>query len=145
MKRRNMLLSAGAVALAGVVANSTHGQGVQGKNPSVHDKMENECIEICQKCETICNETAKYCFQMLSQGKKEFAECAELLVSCQDFCGLSAKILARSCTLSTASSAACATACQACAKECEKMKSDLQMMACAKACQECHDSCSKMA
>ncbi|MBL8855783.1 MAG: four-helix bundle copper-binding protein [Planctomycetaceae bacterium] len=146
MDRRYMLASAGAVVLAGAAARGAFGQevGAVSKPTALLDKMHQDCLDICQRCEATCNVTLHYCMTHLANGHKEHAACAALAMSCQDFCGLSAKIIARSCTLTSAACEACAKACEACATECEKMKSDEQMAACAKQCRECAASCRKM-
>lgn len=146
MDRRHMLASAGAVALAGVAASVSRGQerGADAKSPTGLDRMHQDCLDICQRCEATCNVTVNYCMTHLADGHKEHAACAAMALSCQDFCGLSAKVIARSSTLVPAACEACAKACEACAAECEKMKSDSQMTACAKQCRECAASCRKM-
>lgn len=146
MDRRHMLASAGAVALAGVAASVSRGQesGAASKPTAALDKMHQECLDICQRCEATCNTTVNYCVTHLANGHKEHASCAAIAMSCQDFCGLSAKLIARSCTLTPAACEACAKACEACAAECEKMKSDAQMVACAKDCRDCAAACRKM-
>ncbi len=147
MDRRNMLVSAGAVALAGVAAGVSRGQesGAATKSTAGLDKLHQSCLEISQNCESTCNATVNHCMTHLAEGHKEHAACAAVAMSCQEFCGLSAKLIARSCTLAPAACQACATACDACATECEKMKSDAQMTACGKACRECAAACRKMA
>ena len=146
MDRRTILASAGAVAAAGVLAGVTRGQekGSSSKTSVGLDKMHAACLEACQDCEAKCNETLNYCMTHLSQGHKDHAACAAIAMSCQEFCSLSTQLIARSRTLAPAACAACAKACDACATECEKMKSDEQIIACAKACRECATSCRKM-
>jgi hypothetical protein len=149
MERRNMLATAGAFAAAGAVSGIALGQEpkskVQGsKRVSTLTPMIERCLEACQNCESICNETVNYCMTHLSKGHKEHAACASVAMSCQEFCSLSTQIIARSCELASVSCAACAKACDACAAECEKIKTDQQMMACAKACRDCATSCRSM-
>lgn len=146
MDRRNMLVSAGAIAVVGMAAGVAQAQGKSSTmTASKLDKMHQDCLDACQRCEATCNETVKHCMTHLSQGHKDHAGCAEIALSCQDFCGLSAKLIARSCTLAPSACAACAKACDACAAECEKMKTDEQMVACANACRECAAACRSMA
>lgn len=146
MDRRDLLASAGAVALVSVSAGISRGfvGGEIAKSTSTLDKLHQECLDICQGCEAACNMTVTYCVTHMASGHKEHAACAALAMSCQDFCGLSAKLIARSCTLAPASCEACAKACEACATECEKIKSDAQLAACAKICRECAAACRKM-
>ena len=147
MDRRNLLASAGAVALASVAAGISHGQegGAASKSEPALNKMHQDCLDICQSCEATCNMIVNYCVTHLASGHKGHAACAAMAMSCQDFCGLSAKLVARSCTLAPAACEACAKACEACAAECEKMKTDAQLAACAKQCRECAAECRKMA
>ena len=145
MDRRKMFASAGALAVAGMVSGVAQGQEKSPTKPASNlDKMHQDCLDVCQSCEVTCNVTVKHCMTHLSQGHKDHAACAELAMSCQEFCGLSAKLIARSSTLAPDICAACAKACDACATECEKMKTDEQMIACAKACRECATACRKM-
>jgi hypothetical protein len=146
MNRRDLLASAGTLALANVAIGVARGQGPTTASKSIPglDKMHQDCLDICQSCETTCNTTLSYCMTHLANGHKDHAACAAMVLSCQEFCGVSAKLLARSCVLTPIACAASAKACEACAAECDKMKSDKQMVACAAACRECAAACQKM-
>lgn len=146
MNRRHLLASASAAALASVAAPFLSGQevGVAAKPGTGLDKLQQDCLETCQRCEATCNATLNYCLSHLAKGHATHAACAALLASCQDFCGLSAKIIARASTLMSVACEANAQACDACAAECDKLKSDAQMAACAEQCRACAVACRKM-
>lgn len=149
MDRREMLTTAGAAAAAGLVlaGNASGDDRRRSNSPKAMSRssMHEECLDKCQQCETICNETAHHCLTQAGNGLKDHVRAAEIALTCEEFCGLAAKLIARSCDMTMDTCQLCAKVCEACAKECEKIDSDKQMMACAKACRECAATCRKMA
>jgi Domain of Unknown Function (DUF326) len=143
---RRKLLATSTVAFAGLAAGKVFAQdGKPGQHSQHLDAMHQKCLELCQNCESLCNQIIDHCLRPHSDNGKIHAECARAAMTCQDFCGLSAKLMSRMDKLSPDLCKLCAQSCDACAVECEKIKDDPQMKACAKLCRECSEACKKMA
>jgi hypothetical protein len=137
---RRTLLTTGTLAFTGLTAGGVYAQVAKPGEKPHHkmDEMHQKCLELCQHCESVCNQIITHCLSSHGGDHRIHSECARAAITCQDFCGLSAKLMARMDNLS-------AELCGLCARACEKLQDDPQMKDCAKVCRECSDSCKQMA
>lgn len=108
-----------------------------------HSSIE-QCIQNCQNCHAICEQTLFYCLQ---KGEPHVqASHMQVLLDCAQICQVGADFMLRNSPLHVKTCALCAEICTKCADSCERIdKNDPQMKACAEMCRRCAASCQQMA
>jgi len=101
-----------------------------------------ECIVACQKCHTICLQTASGLLGAPQPGEPSVVLA---LLDCADICQTTANALARGSALHAIFCAACAQVCENCAEACAKATRAATLNRCAKLCRDCAMSCRHMA
>lgn len=143
MQRRDLFSTVGLGAAAALTLGHRTSRAGQADDVHAHD----EDISIMEVCAKHCNEAARHCLDLLSQGADDpeyHAKAVEITLACQEFCYLSAQLMARQSQLSGIAHEANAKACDACAEVCEKSDASI-MKECAEKCRECAEHCRKMA
>lgn len=106
------------------------------------DEVTRECIDSCNTCHNVCQETSAYC---LSQGGKHTEpNHFRLMLDCVETCHVSSDLMLASSHWSDAICEVCADVCDACADSCATFENDETMLKCADACRNCAESCRKM-
>jgi len=102
------------------------------------------CIGTAEKCKD-------QCFDLLSEGKKEFAECFKTTDQMLSMCQTTLHIVSMDSPLAKRTALLCAEFCKACADTCSKHKEHfahnmhLDCKACMEACIECEKLCREFA
>jgi hypothetical protein len=97
------------------------------------------CLEHCEECLRICNETLHY---LLMRDTTDRGELVRRLLDCADMCRISVVMLARQSPLYRDAVQVCAMAARACAEVCDQVAiADDQLAACAEICLDCADAC----
>jgi hypothetical protein len=102
-----------------------------------------ECIDNCQNCHAICQETVSHCLQ--KGGPHAAPDHIRLLLDCVQICATSADFMLRGSDLHTYTCGVCAEVCELCAQDCERFGDDEMMRRCAEICRRCAESCRRMA
>ena len=101
-----------------------------------------QCIENCQDCHRICEETIAHCLEVGGQYVQSHQ--IRLLMDCAQICQTANEFLTRMSRFSPQVCSVCAQVCTICASECERFDDDL-MRCCAEVCRRCAESCTEMA
>lgn len=109
----------------------------QNRSPDVQ-----RCIDECQACHAICQETVAYCLTV--GGAHAAQHHIAVLLDCAEICHISEDSMLRDSAVMSPLCAACAEVCDACAMECERFPNDAQMKACAARCRSCAQVCRRM-
>jgi uncharacterized protein DUF326 len=103
-----------------------------------------QCIQNCQNCYAICEQTLLYCLQQ--GGPHVQASHIQTLLDCIQSCQVCPSFMLRNSPLHTKMCGLCAEACTRCAESCERLAgNDPQMKTCADMCRRCATSCQQMA
>lgn len=102
-----------------------------------------DCIQQCQTCHSICQETVTHCLR--EGGKHANPEHIAILLDCTQICATSADFMLRTSASHKEVCDVCATICERCAESCEKIGEDEVLRRCAETCRECANSCHRMA
>jgi hypothetical protein len=102
-----------------------------------------DCIEDCQKCHSVCTETAIHSLQKGGKYAEPFH--LRLLADCAEICQTSANFMLRGSELHFKTCAVCSDVCVSCAVSCEHFKDEEMMSRCAEECRRCAESCRLMA
>lgn len=103
-----------------------------------------QCIQNCQNCHALCEQTLHYCLQQ--GGPHTKASHIQALIDCIQGCYISTSFLLRESQFYAKACALCVITCNQCAESCEHIvRNDLQMNACAEMCRRCAASCQIMA
>jgi len=102
-----------------------------------------ECIQACQTCSQVCQETVTHCLQ--KGGKHAEPQHIRLLLDCAEICQTSANFMIRGSEFHSRTCGVCAEVCEACAVDCESFKDDAEMQRCAEECRRCAQLCREMA
>lgn len=102
-----------------------------------------ECIQVCNDCHDICEETILHCLE--TGGEHAKRNHIRIMLDCAEICHTSAEFMVRRSDFHGQVCGACADVCESCAEECERFDNDPMMQRCAQACRTCAESCSEMA
>jgi hypothetical protein len=116
---------------------------MNGNTQSMLDERMRECIQECNNCHDICEETMLHCLQM--GGEHAEPNHIRTMLDCAEICHTSSDFMIRMSDFHGLVCGICADICQRCANECERFTDDQMMQQCAKACQNCAQSCRDMA
>lgn len=109
--------------------------------PSMNPDMQQQCIQECQNCHSVClSMAASHCLEM--GGKHVEPAHYRLMLDCAQICQTAADFMLRSSMMHAHVCRACAEVCEACARSCEEVG---DMQRCVDACRRCAESCRKMA
>ena len=102
---------------------------------------QNECIDNCQRCHSLCWSTAlTHCLQQ--QGAHTKPDHYRLMMNCAEICQTAANFMLSESVYHHAVCKLCAQICEDCARSCEQTGN---MEECMIACRECARSCQSMA
>ncbi|HEU0085462.1 MAG TPA: four-helix bundle copper-binding protein [Candidatus Paceibacterota bacterium] len=107
------------------------------------DKKIQQCIDDCNKCAEVCEETLEHCKEM--GGEHADPVHISLMEDCIEICKTSESFMQRDSAHMEHICKECAEICEECADSCESIdpRSD-KMMASVEACRACAKSCREM-
>ena len=143
MNRREMLLSAVAMATA-----ATAGRAIAGEHAHMmmHDHMamsprNDKLIAVAADCVVKANNCLQHCLDLLGQGDKSMAACARTSSEAAAICtALQQLASAKSKHLPQLAKAAM-DICKECEDECKKTEKHPECKACGEACAACYKEC----
>jgi len=145
MERREMLLAATGLALAGaaVAATSEQAGGHEmqhhhhpGGSPIGDSAI--HCVHTAELCQA-------HCFDLLAKGNQALAACARSVTALEAVCHTLAILAAQNSPHLPHYAAVAKEVCKACEDECRKHLEHPPCKACAEACAACAEECAKIA
>ena len=142
MNRRDVLIGAGALAVAGgalaqeAKAEHEHKMG-GGKNGAL--------IAAAHHCMAAADVCLNHCIDMLAAGDKSLQACARSVEQMRAMIGALATMAAINAPRLKEMAALCAKTCRDCEAECKKHEQHPECKACGEACNRCAAECDKTA
>src|SRR5690606_14546450 len=105
----------------------------------LRDPTLQRCIEACEDCHRICEETVPHCLQLGGATAEE--PTVGVLLDCATFCQTTADFVLRGSEMRGRMCAMCAEVCQRCSDVCENFAEDQQLSICGEMCRRCAECC----
>lgn len=146
MKRRQLLFSMGAVALA-AGSKRALSQGMADRPGMDHSAAPKHqaLIDTASKCSTTATVCVSHCVQMLAAGDKSLVACAATSREVEVVCGGLASLAAQDSPNLARYAKVTAEICTYCEAECRKHPQHPPCIRCADACAACAKECGKVA
>jgi len=145
MERRELLLAASGLALAGVAAAGTAEQTGSHEMQHQHHVAGSplsasaiHCVHAAELCQA-------HCFDQLAKGNQTLAECARSVTGLEAVCHTLAVLAAQNSPYLPHYAAVAREVCKGCEDECRKHAEHPPCKACADACAACAQECAKLA
>jgi Cys-rich four helix bundle protein (predicted Tat secretion target) len=145
MNRRELLIGAAAMAVAGV-SGSTFAAGHEGHEHHHEMSARNTgLIEAASDCVLKAQICLQHCLDLLGQGDKSMAACAKSSSQVEAICAALQKLAAAEAKNLPQMAKLAMDACKDCEEECKKTDKHPECKACAEACAVCYKECKKIA
>jgi Cys-rich four helix bundle protein (predicted Tat secretion target) len=141
MNRRQLIQSAGAIALAAITEAAFSADDHQHHHHGGGSKFQ-LLINSASDCVAKGDACIAHCLVLLGQGDKEMATCAQSVSQLTAVCGALQKLAAQQSKNTAALAKVALEVCGECEKECRKHESKhAECKACAESCAECIKQC----
>ncbi|MBI5416033.1 MAG: four-helix bundle copper-binding protein [Candidatus Omnitrophica bacterium] len=145
MNRRELLASAGGIAVASMGGVAFAGENMEGHKHIKTVNKNTDLVKSANECVVTAEICLNSCIEVLATGDKSMAACAEEVIELSSVCTALEKSAAHDSKYLKQLAAVARQVCLSCEEECLKHKEYQQCLDCAKACKECAEICKKYA